>query len=70
MNGYSEIRRVRAAMAEAVGHDVRGLIAKINERRPRSAERIIDPGTAAEQCDAPQRPATSFANGKSTQAAR
>ena len=70
MNSYSEVRRVRAAMSEAVGHDVRGLIAKINERRPQSAERIIDPGTEAEQCDAPERPAAHFANGESTQAAR
>ena len=70
MNSYSEVRRVRAAMSEAVGHDVRSLIAKINKRRPQSAERIIDPGTEAEQCDAPQRPAARFANGESTQAAR
>lgn len=70
MNSYSEVRRVRAAMSEAAGHDVRRLIAAINERRPQSAARIIDPGTEAEQCDAPERPVTRFANGESTPAAR
>ena len=52
MNSYSEIRRVRHAMSAAVGHDIRKLIAKINERRSEVAHRIIDPGTKAEQCDA------------------
>ena len=70
MNSYSEVRRVRAAMSEAAGHDVRRLIATINERRPQSAARIIDPGTDAEQCDAPERPAARFANGESTPPAR
>ena len=70
MNSYSEVRRVRAAMSEAAGHDVRRLIAKINERRPQSAERIIDPGREAEQCDAPEAPQARAANGESTQAAR
>lgn len=55
MNSYSEVRRVRHAMSEAAGHDVRRLIAAINERRPQSAARIIDPGTTAEQTDAPER---------------
>ena len=70
MNSFSEVRRVRAAMSEAAGHDVRRLIATINQRRSQSATRIIDPGTAAEQCDAPERPAARFANGESTSATR
>ncbi len=70
MNSYSEVRRVRAAMSEAAGNDVRRLIALINQRRPQSAARIIDPGTQAEQCDAPERPAARSANGKSTPTAR
>ena len=52
MNSYNEVRRVRAAMSEAASHDVRRLIASINERRPLSPARIIDPGTEAEQTDA------------------
>jgi len=39
-------------MSAAVGHDIRKLIAMINERRSEVAHRIIDPGTKAEQCDA------------------
>jgi hypothetical protein len=70
MNSYSEVRRVRAAMSQAVDHDVRRLIAAINERRPRSVERIIDPGTKAEQCDAPERLPARIADGDSTPAAR
>jgi len=70
MDSYSEVRRVRSAMSKAAGHDVRSLIAKINERRPQSVARIIDPGTEAEQCDAPERPTTRFASGKSAPAAR
>lgn len=70
MNSYSEVRRVRAAMSEAAGHDVRRLIAAINKRRPQFAARIIDPGTEAEQCDAPGRPAARVASEESTPAAR
>ena len=70
MNSYSEVRRVRAAMSEAAAHDVRRLIAAINERRPQVAARIIDPGTEAEQCDAPERPTARFANEESALAAR
>ena len=54
MNSYGEVRRVRAAMSAAAGHDVRRLIATINQRRSKSAKRIIDPGTEAEQCDSPE----------------
>lgn len=68
MNSYSEVRRVRAAMSDAAGHDVRRLIATINERRPQSAARIIDPGTEAELCDATERPAARFDKGESTPA--
>jgi len=52
MNSYSEVRRVRDAMSEAAGHDVRKLAAMFNARRAEVADRIIDPGTKAEQCDA------------------
>jgi hypothetical protein len=52
MNSYSEVRRVRAAMSTAAGHDVRKLAEMFNERRAEVADRIIDPGTKAEQCDA------------------
>ena len=51
MDSYSEVRRVRKAMSDAVGHDVRKLAATFNERRSQVADRIIDPGTKAEQCD-------------------
>lgn len=70
MNSYSEVRRVRSAMSEAAGHDVRRLIEAINQRRPWAAARIIDPGTQAEHCDAPVRPTASLANGESTPSAR
>ena len=49
MSSYGEVRRVRAEMSAATGHDVRKLIAQINQRRPEAASRIIDPGTEAEQ---------------------
>lgn len=63
MNSYSEVRRVRGAMSEAAGHDVRALIATINERRRQAGGRIIDPGTEAEQCDGPERQATRSPSG-------
>jgi hypothetical protein len=52
MNSYSEVRRVRAEMSEAAGHDIRRLIVAINQRRAQAAGRIIDPGTKAEQTHA------------------
>ena len=55
MDSYREVRRVREKMSKAVGHDVRKLIAAINERRDSAASRIIDPGTKAEQTDAGER---------------
>ena len=51
MDSYSEVRRVRHEMSAAAGHDIRKLMAVINERRAEAAHRIIDPGTKAEQCD-------------------
>lgn len=56
MNSYREVRRIRAEMSERAGHDVRRLIAMINERRSQCRERLIDPGTAAEHCDLPEGP--------------
>lgn len=52
MDSFSEVRRVRLAMSQSAGHDVRKLAAMINKRRADVADRIIDPGTKAEQCDA------------------
>jgi len=52
MDSYSEVRRVRQQMSEAAEHDIRKLIATINERRDSVGSRIIDPGTKAEQTDA------------------
>jgi hypothetical protein len=54
MDSYSEVRRVRKEMSSAVGHDVRKLAAMFNDRRVQVADRIIDPGTKAEQTDAPE----------------
>ena len=63
MDSYKEVRRVRQQMSEAAGHDIRKLIAAINERRDSVASRIIDPGTKAEQCDARERPVAAKSNG-------
>jgi len=52
MDSYSEVRRVRKLMSERAGHDIRKLIASINERWPEDTARVIDPGTQAERCDA------------------
>jgi hypothetical protein len=52
MDSYTEVRRVRNVMSESVGHDVRKLAALFNERRSQVADRIVDPGTKAEQCNA------------------
>jgi hypothetical protein len=70
MDSYSEVRRVRHALSAAAGHDIRKLIAMINERRSEVAHRIIDPGTKAEQCDATEPPNTRPGDGKSAPAAR
>lgn len=42
MDCYSEVRRVRHAVSAAAEHDIRRLIATINERRSEVAHRIID----------------------------
>jgi hypothetical protein len=52
MDSYSEVRRVRQQMSESVGHDIRALIAEINKRRSTVTDRLIDPGTQAEQSEA------------------
>jgi hypothetical protein len=65
MDSYSEVRRVRHAMSLAAGHDIRKLIAKINERRSEVAHRIVDPGTKAEQCDTHRAFDTPVSDGKS-----
>lgn len=70
MDSYSEVRRVRHAMSAAAGHDIRKLIAMINERRQNVAHRIIDPGTKAEQCDAHGAAGSEVSNGESSPAAQ
>lgn len=55
MDSYTEVRRVRKLMSERAGHDIRTLIASINDKWPDEAARTIDPGTKAEQTDAPER---------------
>lgn len=69
-DSYSEVRRVRHAMSASVGHDIRKLIAMINERRPDVVHRIIDPGTKAEQCDAHGVANDAVSDDKSAPAAR
>ncbi len=69
-DSYSEVRRVRHAMSASVGHDIRKLIAMINERRPEVMHRIIDPGTKAEQCDAHRTADSTDSNGESSSTAR
>jgi hypothetical protein len=69
MNSYDEVRRVRSAMSAAAGHDVRALIAAINERRPMAVSRIVDPGSKAEQTVAVERRNRPCSDGESTHAA-
>ena len=70
MDSYSEVRRVRKAMSEAAGHDVRKLAAMFNTHRAEAADRIIDPGTKAEQCDAQGAADCAVSNGESSPTAR
>ena len=70
MDSYSEVRRVRQAMSAAVGHDIRKLIAIINERRSDVADRIIHPGTKAEPCVARRAADHAGSNGELSPAAR
>ncbi len=67
-SNYDEIRRVRHEMSAAAGHDVHKLIAAINQLRDQHADKIIAPGKAAEQCDAPKPPITPTSHGSSTPA--
>lgn len=48
-NSLQAVRRVREEMSRAAGHDVRRLIAAINETRGKAAARIISPGHSAEK---------------------
>ncbi len=57
-------------MSVAAGHDIRKLAAMLNERRVEVADRIIDPGTEAEQCDAHGAAESAVAGGRSSPAAR
>lgn len=52
MDNMMEVRRVRDAMSKAAEHDVRRLIAVINEARSRESKRIISPGSRAENVGA------------------
>lgn len=70
MDSYSEVRRVRKEMSERAGHDIRTLIASINDRWPDEAAGAMDPGTKAEQCDVTEPPKTRPGDGKSSPAAR
>ena len=47
MNNIHEVRRVRREMSQAAGHDIRRLIAAINETREKVTSRIISPGSTA-----------------------
>jgi hypothetical protein len=66
MDSYSEVRRVRQEMSKRAGHDIRTLIASINGHWPNDADRIIDPGTNAEQCAAPGATEPAVSKGKSS----
>jgi len=66
MDSFSEVRRIRKMMSEAAGHDIRKLAAMFNARRAEVADRIIDPGTKAEQCDAHGNADSAVANGESS----
>jgi hypothetical protein len=69
MDSYSEVRRVRKEMSEGAGHDIRKLIASINNRWPGEASQTIDRVTQAEQCDAAKPPIGGFADDASARAA-
>ena len=70
MDSYTEVRRVRKEMSERAGHDVRALIASINDKWPDEAAHAIDPGTKAEQCESTERSKTSSVNGETFPARR
>ncbi|MEZ6061497.1 MAG: hypothetical protein R3C19_14220 [Planctomycetaceae bacterium] len=70
MDSYNEVRRVRKEMSAQAGHNIRTLIAAINNRWPDEASRAIDPGTKAEQCETPGVADSAVSIGKSSPAAR
>ncbi|MFT5524588.1 MAG: hypothetical protein ACI9G1_003404 [Pirellulaceae bacterium] len=70
MDSFDEVRRVRKEMSERAGHDIRTLIASINNRWPDDASRAIDPGTKAEQCDARGAADNAISSGESSPPAR
>jgi hypothetical protein len=70
MDSYSEVRRVRKEMSERAGHDIRTLIASINQRWRNDASRIIDPGTKAQQCAEHGAADQAASDGESSLAAR
>jgi hypothetical protein len=70
MDSYTEVRRVRKEMSAKAGHDIRTLIASINNRWPDEALRTIDPGTKAEQSDAYGAADRAAPDGECTPAAR
>ncbi len=49
MDSYTEVRRVRKEMSERAGHDIRRLIASINERWADDDARAIEPRAMTEQ---------------------
>jgi len=57
-------------MSAAAGHDIRKLIAMINEHRSEVVHRIINPVTKAEQCDAPGPADSEVSSGESSEAAQ
>jgi len=64
-----EIRRVRTEMLAKAGHDIRRLIAMINEKRSDYAARIINPGGEAERSDLRQAADGELSQGASSSAA-
>ena len=58
------------SMSADAGHDIRKLAAKYNELRASVASRIVDPGTKAEQCDAPKPPVAGLPDGAVITSAR
>ena len=70
MNSYSEVRRVRHAMSAAAGHDIRKLIAIINEHRLEVSHRIINPGIKADQGDLCGPADSAVSSGESSEASK
>ena len=68
MDSYNEVRRVRKEMSARAGHDIRSLIASINNRWPDEASRAVDHGTKAGQCDAHGAAGPAVSDGESSPA--